>query len=118
MNNSPECRPKPRVTWHSLPLDRQLGLRLFSQLGRAGEMVSKKFFEELRETPGQCGWVSFNNVRASAPSMGLVAASYAWSEALAVLREERQAASGMAYVWPSVLPFSREILRGVSRAGA
>ncbi len=104
---------RPRVTWHSMPPDRNMARRIFP---RAGEMwVSdpdheKQFFNDLRRTPGECGWVTFKGVVASAPSMGLIAAAYAWTEMLRVLNGEKTGVAGSAYIWSPFLPFLRQSL--------
>ena len=101
---------KPRVTWHSLVPSKELGRRLFAGSAEIREFANKEFFETLKRTPGQCGWFSFRNVDASAPTMGLVAAAYVWAETKSVCDGGRHEVRGMAYIWPSVLPFRREVL--------
>lgn len=101
---------KPRITWHSFPPSREL-VRLFFPSEEIPnikiDVSSKPFFESLRETPGQCGWLTFENVTASVPSMGLVASSYAWSEMVSVLKGQRTSVSGATYIWSPFLPFIR-----------
>jgi hypothetical protein len=109
---------KPRITWHSFLPTKELGRRLFTELGETREFVDKEFFETLRKTPGQCGWFSFKNVDASAPTMGLAAAAYAWAEIKSVRAGMRQEVRGMAYLWPSLLPFRREYLSTVRDVAA
>jgi len=101
---------KPRITWHSLLPSKELGRRLFAGATENRELAEKEFFEELKRTPGQCGWFSFRNVNASAPTMGLTAAAYVWGEAKSVCTGTKQQVSGMAYLWPSLMPFLRESL--------
>jgi hypothetical protein len=101
---------KPRATWHSLPPDRGLASRIFPQdadVNPEPGVIEKQFYEDLRQTPGECGWVTFNDVRASAPSMGLVAAAYAWAEMLQVLDGKRIPTAGTCYLWSPLLPFCR-----------
>ncbi len=104
---------KPRITWHSFLPSKELGRSLFTGSAEHGDFAEKEFFETLKRTPGQCGWFSFKNVDASAPTIGLVAAAYVWAETKSVCDGGRREVRGMAYVWPSVLPFHRE---GLSRA--
>jgi len=101
---------KPRVTWHSLPAKRELGQLLFSDVEKRQQFIDKEYFETLRRIPGQCGWFSFKKVEASAPAMGLAAAGYVWAEAKSALGGYAQQVAGMAYLWPSMLPFRRESL--------
>lgn len=101
---------KPRITWHSLLPSKEFGRRLFTELPETREFADKEFFETLRKTPGQCGWFSFKNVDASAPTMGLAAAAYAWAEIKSVRAGMGQEVRGMAYLWPPLLPFRREYL--------
>jgi hypothetical protein len=106
---------RPRVTWHSLCPERKLGLRLFGGAAleqKVGRLEEKPFFEELRRTPGKCGWVVFNNIRASAPSMGLVAAAYAWAEMMSATAGESVSVGGSVYLWSPLLPYLRESLAG------
>jgi hypothetical protein len=101
---------KPLVTWHSLPPLRDLGLALFGELAvqRGAESPEgKAFFGELRRTPGECGWVIFKNIRASAPSMGLVAAAYVWAEMIAMTAGQNVPSAGLAYLWSPLLPYLR-----------
>jgi hypothetical protein len=105
---------KPRVSWHSLPPNRKLASQLFSPASTdrvEAPETKKAFFQELRRTPGECGWFNFRNVRASAPSMGLVASAYAWSEMLSVMNGARTPAAGAAYIWSPLMPTIRELLR-------
>lgn len=101
---------KPRVTWHSLSPRNELVRHLFTGRAEYREFPEKDFLEALKRTPGQCGWFSFKNVDASAPTMGLVAAAYVWAETKSVCEGRRREVRGMGYVWPSVLPFRREPL--------
>lgn len=103
---------KPRITWHSFLPNNEVGRRLFTESTENHEFPEKEFFETLRRTPGQCGWFSFKNVEASAPTMGLAAAAYVWAEMQTVYAcsTEKEEVRGMAYLWPSLLPFRRESL--------
>lgn len=109
---------KPRITWHSFLPTKELGSRLFTESAETREFADKEFFQTLRETPGQCGWFSFKNVDASAPTMGLAAAAYAWAEIKSVRAGIRKEVRGMAYLWPSLLPFRREHLSAAGNVAA
>jgi hypothetical protein len=99
---------KPRITWHSFLPTKELGRRLFTESTENRDFPEKEVFETLKRTPGQCGWFSFKNVDASAPAMGLTAAAYVWAETQSVYAGSKEEVRGMAYLWPSLLPFRRE----------
>jgi len=102
---------EPRISWHSLPCDTQLARRLFASRGDGdfrGISEVSPLARQLKATPGECGWVTFNNIRATAPSMGIVAAAYAWCSLLAVLQGEQRRLQGRACLWNPLLPFLEE----------
>jgi hypothetical protein len=97
---------EPRVTWHSLPSSASISRQLFSVSQRSYVLPEDRAFaKKLKRTPGQCGWVTFKNIRATAPSMGLVAAAYAFTELFSYLTGNRSVAAGSAYLWSPLLPF-------------
>jgi len=106
---------QPRVTWHSLPPDRQLGKQLFRDNGDR-RWSDSQFAKSLGQTAASCGRVTFENIDASAPSLGLVAVSYAWSEVLNYLAGNRSPYSGGAYVWSPLLPIDRIALNAKQQA--
>jgi hypothetical protein len=61
----------------------------------------------LADTPGGCGKVSFDNVQASAPCLGAIAAAFA---AMEMNSEVHRGVSGSAYAWSPLLPLQREML--------
>ncbi len=100
---------EPRITWYQLPPEPALAKNLFRDARRIDSVSHLKGTElhrQLMETPGGCGWVTFGNINATAPSMGLVAAAYAVSE----LSSPRTPIAGTAYLWSPLLPFLRECL--------
>ena len=100
---------EPRITWHSLPSSAFIARRLFSANAHADRLLERiPIAKELKKTPGECGWVKFKDVRASAPSMGLVAAAYAFTELLSYASGEQFVSSGSAYLWSPLLPFLLE----------
>jgi hypothetical protein len=102
---------RPRVTWHSIPPNRQMANVSFPTSRSASRQWSDSTFaRSLGDTPGSCGRVFFENIEASAPSLGLVGASFAWSELLNFLGGRREALSGTAYVSRPFLPFDSESL--------
>jgi hypothetical protein len=103
---------EPLVTWHSLPGGRGF-LDLFPRSSMRREepgSLSGDFFERLRKTPGGCGWLTFAGVTASAPSLGLVAAAFAWSEVLVRLAGGQLPRRGIARLWSPLLPYERTVL--------
>jgi hypothetical protein len=108
---------QPRLSWHSLPPDNTLARTIFSVPQRA---VSLDFLEgtplhrQLVETPGQCGWVTFQGVTAAAPSMGIAAAAYAITELLSVLDGSRLPLEGRACLWSPLLPYTRTEITATS----
>jgi hypothetical protein len=109
---------KPRITWHSFLPNKEPARRLFAESKENREFAEKEFFETLKRTPGQCGWFSFKNMDASAPTMGLATAAYAWAETKSICEGPKQEVQGMAYLWPSLLPFRRESLFPVRNIAA
>jgi hypothetical protein len=102
----------PRITWHSLPPDNHLAKRLFSE-GTASENLeipaNSLLAKSLDDPRDPCGWVrSFHGISAATPSMGIVAAAYAWSEVLKVWAGERRPMRGSAYLWSPGIPPSIE----------
>lgn len=99
----------PKISWHSFP-GRPEFAKLFppDPIPTAPPQPTSEFENALmHNTPGGCGWVSYNSVSASAPSMGLVAAAYVWTE---VLNHTQKATPvrGVARLWSPLLPYTRE----------
>jgi hypothetical protein len=106
------CRP--RVSWHSLPPDRELAKQLFKEpTGR--ENTRAAFAKSLSDSPGYCGRVIFENIDASAPSLGLVSVAATWAEVLNFLSDAHEPYSGKALIWSPLLPHLRDPL--VARQG-
>jgi hypothetical protein len=103
---------RPHISWHSLPPDRNLAKELFVENQTARSITSRDsdFFRTLRDTPGSCGIVTFENIQASAPSLGALAASYTWIELLNYSSGDTQAISGGAYAWSPLQPIQRDIV--------
>jgi len=111
---------EPIVTWHSVP-GGGAHVNMFprSPAAREALALTGAFFEELRATPGGCGWLTFEAVTASAPSMGLAAAAYVWRELLQYLAGSRVPYRGCARVWSPFLPLERtEVPAGPQAAAA
>ncbi len=100
---------KPRITWHSLPGDRLTGQRLFPEGATTMQKdgIQAQWAEELRATPGACGWVEFLGISSTAPCLGTAAAAFA----LAELGSRDEVASGAALLWSQCLPIMRETVR-------
>jgi len=101
------CRP--HVTWHSLPSNRELAKELFKEPVRRAKPASA-FASALAESPAECGRVIFENIAASAPSLGLVAVSATWIEVMRSLAGDHEPYSGTMFVWSPLLPPLRESL--------
>lgn len=99
------CRP--HVSWHSLPPKGELAYSLFGQPDRPARVASA-FANSLAESPAECGRVVFENIEASAPSLGPVAVSATWAEVMKFVATEQQSCSGSAYLWSPLLPHFRE----------
>jgi hypothetical protein len=97
---------KPRITWHTLPGDSDIGRRLFRERARQmqDDDIQAAWADELRSTPGKCGWVQFLGVSSTAPCLGTAAAAFA----LAELGTRVDVVSGAALLWSQCLPISRE----------
>jgi hypothetical protein len=103
---------KPRVSWHSLPPDRQVGRQLFVEPRSAPLATSQdsEFLRSLDDTPGGCGRVKFENIQATAPCLGALAAAFTWTELLNYSAGESQIISGGAYAWSPLQPIQRDII--------
>src|SRR5207244_9781278 len=57
---------RPRVTWHSLPPDQQFAtiFRRPAPVAQQDLNAGGDLERRLRATPGQCGWLTYNNVNA------------------------------------------------------
>jgi hypothetical protein len=99
---------RPRVSWHSFSGDPAIGRRLFpeaSQGPSVGGDIKGEWVEELKATPGSCGWVQFLGVSATAPCLGTAAAAFA----LAELGNGAAAISGASLLWSQCLPILRQV---------
>ena len=101
---------QPRISWHSLPPDSTLARQVFPDRRRQESLASLEgtaLYQELMDTPGQCGWVTFQSISAAAPAMGVAAAAYAVAELLNVLSARRFPTEGRACLWSTMLPYYR-----------
>jgi len=98
---------RPHISWHSLPPDRELAKTVFAD-GHGVSWSDSAFGRSLGETAASCGRVVFENVDAAAPSLGLAAISFAWSELLQYVSGNRTPIGGGAYLWSPLLPVVRE----------
>jgi len=107
----------PRISWHSIPADYALARRLFpdDDATRAAEGATTSFLTKLQNTPGGCGFLIYEEAQASAPSMGLIAASFLWSEAARHFNGCKERVQGTATLWSPILPPLRSILSEVPR---
>lgn len=101
---------RPRISWHSIPADNAVAKRLFPETEATivkPALPATPFIDQLRDTPGGCGLLTYQGITASAPSLGLVAAALLWSEILGFLSGRQQAIRGSATVWSPLLPLLR-----------
>lgn len=106
---------RPRISWHSLPPDNGIAKRLFgkeSMRPLEQDVEDTPFIHHLKSENAGCGWLTFQGIQASAPSMGLVAAAYGWCELQIAISGNRFPIQGSAYLWSSLLPFWRRCLNG------
>jgi hypothetical protein len=101
------CRP--RVSWHSLPPDREIAKRFFTENFQPKTQVESDFARSLSNTPGGCGKVIFESIQASAPSLGILAATYAMMELSKALSSGGEVIAGGAYAWSPLLPLCRDV---------
>jgi len=102
----------PRISWNSVPADQKLANTLFAeeQPQQSGD-INTGLRRQLESTPGQCGWLRFLQVEASAPAMGLVAAALALSELRLVVAGRPQQVTASLGLWSPILPFFVEEAR-------
>ncbi|MBI3477353.1 MAG: hypothetical protein HY010_16595 [Acidobacteria bacterium] len=103
----------PRVSWHSIPANNSLARRLFPSTDPGGmprPQTTTPFIDRLRATPGACGLLIYEGIQASAPSLGMVASAFVWSEILRFLSGEKQQIQGSATIWSPILPPLRNVL--------
>jgi hypothetical protein len=103
---------QPRFSWHSL-LPTESNEKFFKDLAqpRESEQPFSEFEKDLQDlTPGGCGWVTYKSIAATAPSMGLVASAFVWSEIFNYSPQKQFSVEGSAYLWTSGLPFTREFI--------
>jgi molybdopterin/thiamine biosynthesis adenylyltransferase len=102
---------QPKVTWHSSSPGATLRDFFPRDTDRSLAEPVTEFERGLKNsTPGGCGWVTFSSISASAPSMGLAASAYLWTEVIRYVSGNRSSVSGSAFLWTSLLPYSRSPL--------
>lgn len=105
---------RPRVSWHAYPGSVELGKKFFSDPGvcpQQSHYETAAWAEQLKQTSGQCGWIRFRGVSATAPCLGLAASALAMAE----MGFEDEAIEGSATLWSPCLPVWREIVRGPAK---
>lgn len=98
---------QPRFSWHKVSGDTKLGSALFPRDDNRQPQVTLAgtFVDRLKTTPGECGWVRFKEIDATAPCLGVAAAAFALSE----LCSSEKIISGRGLLWSQCLPAIREI---------
>lgn len=98
----------PRISWHSLPPDNGLAQRIFRETSQTAPLRRDTVLaKRLRQTPGECGWITYQGISASAPSLGVVAGAYAWAEMMRFVAGEHVPIQGRAGLWSPLLPWLR-----------
>lgn len=102
---------RPRVSWHSLPPSRKLANQLFPDPTTIELTLGfdSDFLRQLDETPGGCGRVMFENIQATAPCLGALAAGHAWRELCSYFAGVTDVIVGGAYVWSPLQPLQRDV---------
>lgn len=102
----------PRISWHSIAADNALARQLFpdDNARRTAGETATSFLADLRNTPGGCGLLIYEQTQASAPCMGLVASAFLWSEMSRHFSDEQEQVQGTATLWSPILPPLRSIL--------
>ena len=101
---------RPRVSWHDLPSDKQFGSLFQDQEAREpiADRVDPQVRRDLEQTHAGCGWLVFDQITASAPSMGLLAAASVLGRLFA--STDPTITAGGALLWSQLLPHWRERL--------
>jgi hypothetical protein len=108
---------QPRLTWHSIPSDSRLASRLFPDREDLEPARPRNAFEDDLRSRSGCGYLTFNQVQASAPAMGLLASAFVWSELL--LRDATgsdEPIDGASVLWSPILPYLRQRIPNPARA--
>lgn len=109
---------KPRVSWHTLPPSRTLAHQLFPEPAVQAPLppIETEFLRQLDETPGGCGRVVYENIQATAPSLGALAAAFAWEELCNHFAGSTDVVAGGAYLWSPLQPIQRDLIPGDQQA--
>jgi hypothetical protein len=97
---------RPRISWHAIAGHYLLGRQLFAERAATSNSpgIDGEWVEELKRTPGACGWVEFERISATAPSLGAAAAGWAVAE----LGSPRGVnVLGRALLWSACIPTYR-----------
>jgi hypothetical protein len=102
----------PRISWHSIPADNSLAKLLFPDADAAAisGQPTTPFLDRLRNTRGGCGLLIYEEIQASAPCLGLVAAAFLWSEISRFLLGSREQIQASATIWSPIIPPLRTVL--------
>lgn len=100
---------EPLLSWHSFNSRSSTAKQVFPRTTRTSEIKMKEtpFTRDLKSRDGGCGFVRYAGIDASAPSMGLLASAYVWSEIFNGLDARRTPHHGTARLWSPFLPFWR-----------
>jgi hypothetical protein len=106
---------RPRISWHSIPASNSLAKQLFPVVDTAKtprQQPATPFLDRLRDTPGGCGILIYEEIQASAPSLGLVAAAFLWSEISRFWAGSKEQVQASAVLWSPIIPPLRTVLAG------
>lgn len=102
---------EPLLTWHSFDGKSPAAKDIFPRDKMdqdESQLTDTPFIRELKSRDAGCGFLRYAGIDASAPSMGLVAAAYGWSELINNAHApQRTAYRGIARLWSPFLPFWR-----------
>lgn len=92
----------PRVSWHVIRGDTRSAKKLFPDLPlqQFEEIDDSEWTRQLKATPGECGWVQFKSISATAPCLGITVAAFA----LAELGRSEDVVRGSALLWSQLIP--------------
>jgi hypothetical protein len=100
---------QPRVTWHDLPGDKAFA-SIFGDQERATAInVNPDVQHQLKQENAGCGWLTFKQVTASAPAMGMLAAALVVPR---IFRRRGAGHQGGGMLWSHLLPtWEDEVVR-------
>lgn len=100
---------QPRVTWHDLPGDKAFAAIFRDRKQATVIQVNPDLQHQLQQENAGCGWLTFNQVTASAPSMGMLAAALVVPR---IFQRQGTGREGAGMLWSHLLPtWEDEVVR-------